>query len=296
MTIAHLKGELHRVSVYCCMEEYSNFTQQYGKISIGISSLLYGIWCLPTSQASSEGDGATASKLLQELQEVREEAVATKENLNSFRECSDKLQNELQVRDLSIAQLQEELQQLRVALAKTAESPSPQSPLSPSQSPSPQQQQPAPASNPKKKVVKDHRHGAKGKMAAAAKDKPSLSRKISAAENQTSDKSTGLNGSQRLPRTDAGTQTSDQPRSVSEEEVEEMIGEYQEKIIQMQELHAAEILDMEARHIAESEALKRDAQMLEEECKVLKTVIEKLQCSHEVSSLGDISADLSCVH
>ncbi|XP_071229891.1 A-kinase anchor protein 9-like isoform X3 [Salvelinus alpinus] len=256
MTIAHLKGELHR--------------------------------------ASSEGDGATASKLLQELQEVREEAAATKEHLNSFKECSDKLQNELQVRDLSIAQLQEELQQLRVALAKTTESPSPLFPLSPSQSPSPQQQQPVPASNPKKKGVKpqDHRHGAKGKMAATAKDKPSHSRKISAAENQTfSDKSSGLNVSQRLPRTDAGTQTetfssqtSDQPRSVSEEEVEEMIGEYQEKIVQMQELHAAEILDMEARHIAESEALKRDAQMLEEECRALKTVIEKLHRSHEAPS------------
>ncbi|XP_024251461.2 A-kinase anchor protein 9 isoform X4 [Oncorhynchus tshawytscha] len=256
MTIAHIKGELH--------------------------------------QASSEGDSATSSKLLQELQEVREEAAATKENLNSFRECSDKLQNELQVRDLSISQLQEELQQLRIALAKTTESPSPLLPLSPSQSPSPQQQQPVPASNPKKKGVKsqDHRHGAKGKMAATAKDKPSLSRKISAAENQTSsDKSFGLNVSQRLPRTDAGTQTetfssqtSDQPRSVSEEEVEEMIGEYQEKIVQMQELHAAEILDMEARHIAESEALKKDAQMLEEECRALKTVIEKLQRSHEAPS------------
>ncbi|XP_055750169.1 A-kinase anchor protein 9-like isoform X3 [Salvelinus fontinalis] len=256
MTIAHLKGELHR--------------------------------------ASSEDDGATASKLLQELQEVREEAAATKEHLNSFKECSDKLQNELQVRDLSIAQLQEELQQLRVALAKTTESPSPLFPLSPSQSPSPQQQQPVPASNLKKKGVKpqDHRHGAKGKMAATAKDKPSHSRKISAAENQTfSDKSSGLNVSQRLPRTDAGTQTetfssqtSDQPRSVSEEEVEEMIGEYQEKIVQMQELHAAEILDMEARHIAESEALKRDAQMLEEECRALKTVIEKLHRSHEAPS------------
>uniref|UniRef100_A0A8C7H1V3 Pericentrin/AKAP-450 centrosomal targeting domain-containing protein n=1 Tax=Oncorhynchus kisutch TaxID=8019 RepID=A0A8C7H1V3_ONCKI len=139
---------------------------------------------------------ATSSKLLQELQEVREEAAATKEHLNSFRECSDKLQNELQVRDLSIAQLQEELQQLRI-------------------------------------------------------------------------------------------------QSVSEEEVEEMIGEYQEKVVQMQELHAAEILDMEARHIAESEALKKDAQVLEEECRALKTVIEKLQRSHEVSSLGDISADLN---
>ncbi|XP_045077909.1 A-kinase anchor protein 9-like isoform X2 [Coregonus clupeaformis] len=260
MTIAHLKGELHR--------------------------------------ASSEDDGAAASELLQELQEVRDEAAATKEHLNSFRECSDKLQNELQVRDLSIAQLQEELQQLRVALAKTAESPSPLSPLSPSQSPSPQQHQPAPASNPKKKGGKpqDHRQGAKGKMAAAAKDKTSFSRKNSAAANQmTSDKSSGqssgLNGSQLLSRTDTGTQTetfssqtSDHPRSVSEEEVEEMIGEYQEKIVQMQELHAAEILDMEARHIAESEALKRDAQMLEEECKALKTVIEKLQRSHEAPS------------
>uniref|UniRef100_A0A674BXI8 Pericentrin/AKAP-450 centrosomal targeting domain-containing protein n=1 Tax=Salmo trutta TaxID=8032 RepID=A0A674BXI8_SALTR len=167
----------------------------------------------------AEEVGPAVSGMIQELQEVRDEASAAKAQLSSYRENSNKLQQEL---------------------------------------------------------------------------------KISAAENQTSDKSTGLNGSQRLPRTDAGTQTetfssqtSDQPRSVSEEEVEEMIGEYQEKIIQMQELHAAEILDMEARHIAESEALKRDAQMLEEECKVLKTVIEKLQCSHEVSSLGDISADLN---
>ncbi|XP_045081973.1 A-kinase anchor protein 9 isoform X2 [Coregonus clupeaformis] len=260
MTIAHLKGELY--------------------------------------QASLEGDGASTSELLQELQEVRDKAAATKEHLNSFRECSEKLQTELQVRDLSIAQLQEELQQLRVALAKTAESPSPLSPLSPSQSHSLQQQQ-APPSHPKNKGFKPQNQcqGAKGKMAAAAKDKPSLSRKNSVAANQkSSDKlsgqSAGLNGSQRLPHTDAGTQTdtfssqtSGQPRSVSEEEeVEEMIGEYQEKIVQMQELHAAEILDMEARHIAESEALKRDAQILEEECKALKTVIEKLQRSHEAPS------------
>uniref|UniRef100_A0A4W5NB75 Pericentrin/AKAP-450 centrosomal targeting domain-containing protein n=1 Tax=Hucho hucho TaxID=62062 RepID=A0A4W5NB75_9TELE len=98
---------------------------------------------------------------------------------------------------------------------------------------------------------------------------------------------------------DAGTQTetfssqtSGQPRSVSEEEeVEEMIGEYQEKIVQMQELHAAEILDMEARHIAESEALKRGNQILEEECKALKTVIENLQRSHEVSQLDDLKSN-----
>ncbi|XP_070970259.1 A-kinase anchor protein 9-like isoform X2 [Oncorhynchus clarkii lewisi] len=259
MTITHLKGELYR--------------------------------------ASLEGDGASTSELLQELQEVRDEAAATKGHLNSFKECSEKLKAELQVRDLSIAQLKEEQQQLRVALAKSAESLSTLSPVSPSQSPSLDQQQQAPPSHPKKKGSKpqNQRQGSKGKM--AAKDKPSLSRKNSAAANQkSSDKlssqSSDLSGSQRPPHTDAGTQTekfssqtSGQPRSVSEEEeVEEMIGEYQEKIVQMQELHAAEILDMEARHIAESEALKRDNQILEEECKALKTVIDKLQPSHKAPS------------
>ncbi|XP_064839611.1 A-kinase anchor protein 9 isoform X8 [Oncorhynchus masou masou] len=259
MTITHLKGELHR--------------------------------------ASLEGDGASTSELLQELQEVRDEAATTKGHLDSFKECSEKLKAELQVRDLSIAQLKEEQQQLRVALAKSAESLSTLSPVSPSQSPSLDQQQQAPPSHPKKKGSKpqNQRQGSKGKM--AAKDKPSLSRKNSAAANQkSSDKLSGqssdLSGSQRPPQTDAGTQTetfssqtSGQPRSVSEEEeVEEMIGEYQEKIVQMQELHAAEILDMEARHIAESEALKRDNQILEEECKALKTVIDKLQRSHKAPS------------
>ncbi|XP_021427848.2 A-kinase anchor protein 9 isoform X10 [Oncorhynchus mykiss] len=259
MTITHLKGELYR--------------------------------------ASLEGDGASTSELLQELQEVRDEAAATKGHLNSFKECSEKLKAELQVRDLSIAQLKEEQQQLRVALAKSAESLSTLSPVSPSQSPSLDQQQQAPPSHPKKKGSKpqNQRQGSKGKM--AAKDKPSLSRKNSAAANQkSSDKlssqSSDLSGSQRPPHTDADTQTekfssqtSGQPRSVSEEEeVEMMIGEYQEKIVQMQELHAAEILDMEARHIAESEALKRDNQILEEECKALKTVIDKLQRSHKAPS------------
>uniref|UniRef100_A0A8C7RCX6 A kinase (PRKA) anchor protein 9 n=1 Tax=Oncorhynchus mykiss TaxID=8022 RepID=A0A8C7RCX6_ONCMY len=175
----------------------------------------------PATEASLEGDGASTSELLQELQEVRDEAAATKGHLNSFKECSEKLKAELQVRDLSIAQLKEEQQQLRVALAKSAES---LSTLSPTE-------------------------------------------KFS-------------------------SQTSGQPRSVSEEEeVEMMIGEYQEKIVQMQELHAAEILDMEARHIAESEALKRDNQILEEECKALKTVIDKLQRSHKVSPLDDIKSN-----
>uniref|UniRef100_A0A8C5APF0 Pericentrin/AKAP-450 centrosomal targeting domain-containing protein n=1 Tax=Gadus morhua TaxID=8049 RepID=A0A8C5APF0_GADMO len=59
--------------------------------------------------------------------------------------------------------------------------------------------------------------------------------------------------------------------------VAEVIGEFQEKIVQMQELHAAEILDMEARHIAESEGLRLDTLALENECKALKAVVDKLR-------------------
>lgn len=67
----------------------------------------------------------------------------------------------------------------------------------------------------------------------------------------------------------------------SSEEIAEIVREFTEKIDQMQELHAAEIMDMETRHISESEALKREkfvaVQVLTEECNTLKEVIQTLQ-------------------
>lgn len=67
----------------------------------------------------------------------------------------------------------------------------------------------------------------------------------------------------------------------SSEEVTEIINQFTEKIEQMQELHAAEILDMESRHISETETLKREhyvaVQLLTEECGTLKAVIQCLR-------------------
>lgn len=67
----------------------------------------------------------------------------------------------------------------------------------------------------------------------------------------------------------------------SSDEIAEIVREFTEKIDQMQELHAAEIMDMETRHISESEALKREkfvaVQVLTEECNTLKEVIETLR-------------------
>uniref|UniRef100_A0A8D2JDX8 Pericentrin/AKAP-450 centrosomal targeting domain-containing protein n=1 Tax=Sciurus vulgaris TaxID=55149 RepID=A0A8D2JDX8_SCIVU len=74
----------------------------------------------------------------------------------------------------------------------------------------------------------------------------------------------------------------------SSEEVSEIISQFTEKIEQMQELHAAEILDMESRHISETETLKKDhyiaIHLLTEECSTLKAVVQCLR-SKEVCIL-----------
>uniref|UniRef100_A0A7M4F4I7 A-kinase anchoring protein 9 n=1 Tax=Crocodylus porosus TaxID=8502 RepID=A0A7M4F4I7_CROPO len=81
----------------------------------------------------------------------------------------------------------------------------------------------------------------------------------------------------------------DLPSGCSSEEVAEIIREFTEKIEQMQELHAAEIMDMETRHISEAEALKREqfvaVQVLIDECNTLKEVIETLRAKEEGGSI-----------
>lgn len=53
----------------------------------------------PSHQASSAVDQPAVTDVLQELQEVRDEASATKEQLDSYKESCSRLQEELQVCD-----------------------------------------------------------------------------------------------------------------------------------------------------------------------------------------------------
>ncbi|KAM7373294.1 hypothetical protein PAMP_008158 [Pampus punctatissimus] len=296
MTIAHLKGELFQLKdradltellkelqevrndANSTKEELNNYRQHNEKLQDDIQVREVSI-----------------SKLKEELQEVRKNVGTTKEELNSYRQHNEKLQNELNVRELSISKLKEELQEVRTALMKTTDS----APQSPSPSPSLSSQPVSSASS--SSTTQPKRKGGKqptGK-GSSAKDKPSLSRKNSATSSQSSNKShsTRLNSSseqQHVSVTDSFTQTealqmsdSKSPSAANKEEMEEVIGEFQEKIVQMQELHAAEILDMEARHISESDALRRDTQALEDECKALKAVIDKLRLTEAPSSRQD---------
>ncbi|XP_048059366.1 LOW QUALITY PROTEIN: A-kinase anchor protein 9 [Megalobrama amblycephala] len=216
-------------------------------------------------RASQEGDQSTA-ELLQELQEVKGEAAATKEELSSYRERSLKLQEEIEVRDVSIAELRVKVQELQTALAKSSEEP-PQQPLF----------------QPKTKAGKngDNReHHGMNKSADVSKDKPSLPHRNSTDQ---SERSSSLSGTPVSSRVDVCTQT-DPSRA---DDVEEMIAGYTEKIGQMQELHAAEIMDMEARHISESESLKRENQQLEEEIRALRDAVDKLRATEGPSVRSD---------
>ncbi|XDV33472.1 hypothetical protein PO909_003874 [Leuciscus waleckii] len=220
-------------------------------------------------RASREGDRSTeellqelqevkgqAADTQQELQEIKGQAAATKEELSSFRERSLKLQEEIEVRDVSIAELRVKVQELQTVLAKSSEEP-------------PQH----PQSQPKKKNGDNREHHGINKSADASKDKPSLPHRTSPDQSESSSQS----------RVHVSAQT-DPCRA---EDVQEMISGFSEKIVQMQELHAAEIMDMEARHISESESLKRENQQLELESRALRDAIHKLSATEGSSMRSD---------
>ncbi|XP_034016530.1 A-kinase anchor protein 9 isoform X2 [Thalassophryne amazonica] len=238
--------------------------------------------------------------LKEELQEVRKNMDTTKEELNSSRQQNEKLQNDLQTREVSVSNLNKELQEARTALTKATDL------ASKSPSPSPQIHSSASSAS----TIQPKRKGGKQLTVkgSSAKDKPSVSRKTSSSSSQSSSKipspvQNSFSERHRVAVTDSFTQTDAVQMSdlgpdnkpaptTTKEEMDEVIGEFQEKIVQMQELHAAEILDMEARHISESEILRRDTQALEDECKALKAIIDKLRSGEGPLSRPDRPASL----
>uniref|UniRef100_A0A8C6MRQ1 A kinase anchor protein 9 n=1 Tax=Mus spicilegus TaxID=10103 RepID=A0A8C6MRQ1_MUSSI len=105
--------------------------------------------------------------------------------------------------------------------------------------------------------------------------------KVSSSSNQTL---------QILLR-DAAIQTDLQSES-SQEEVRDTINQLTKKMEHIQELHAAEILDMESRHILETESLKKEhyvaIQLLTKECETLKEMTQCLRCK-EGSSIPELA-------
>ncbi|XP_077363788.1 uncharacterized protein akap9 isoform X3 [Festucalex cinctus] len=201
-------------------------------------------------------------KLKEELEEVKKIADTTKEELRSSKSQNEKLQEDIQLHEISISKLKNELREAQATPTKTANAAS-TSP-SPATSPQPFSSSSSSNSQPKRKA------SSKQPLVKGSKDKMSVSRKTPAPSR-----------SPEPSVADASTQTA------ASKELEEVMGEFREKVVQMQELHAAEILDMEARHISESDALRRDANNLEDQCKALKAVIDKLRSTEVPSSRQD---------
>uniref|UniRef100_A0A3Q1FNT2 Pericentrin/AKAP-450 centrosomal targeting domain-containing protein n=1 Tax=Acanthochromis polyacanthus TaxID=80966 RepID=A0A3Q1FNT2_9TELE len=298
MTIAHLKGELFQVKAEEDRADTTGLIQQLEEVRNDAASTKEELSSYRERNEKLQEDlrvsKVSSSKVKEELEEVRKSVDTTKEELSSYKQHNEKLHEELHSRELSISKLKEELQEVQTALMKTADS----SPPTPSPSPSPQ----PPSSTSSSSTTQPKRKGSKqpASKGSSAKDKPAVSRKNSAPSSQSSTKShsSRLNSSseqQQVAVTNSFTQTeplqmsdlSADSKSATKEEVEEVIGEFEEKIVQMQELHAAEILDMEARHISESENLRRDTQALEDECKALKAIIDKLRSAEAPASRQD---------
>ncbi|XP_036719858.1 A-kinase anchor protein 9 isoform X4 [Balaenoptera musculus] len=195
------------------------------------------------------------------------ESAATKEELANYKEKAEKLQEELLVKETNMAFLQKDLSQVRDQLKKAEEK----------------------LSHFLEK--EDNTEVQENRKFCTLEPLPIKVGKSSASQT---DGTLRVNSSNQTPQIlvrNAGIQI-DLRSECSSEEVTEVINQFTEKIEQMQELHAAEILDMESRHISETETLKRDhyvaVQLLTEECGTLKSVIQCLR-SKEGSSVPELT-------
>ncbi|XP_054940959.1 A-kinase anchor protein 9 isoform X14 [Physeter macrocephalus] len=195
------------------------------------------------------------------------ESAATKEEFASYKEKAEKLQEELLVKETNMAFLQKDLSQVRDQLKKAEERLS------------------------YFLEKEDNTEVQENRKFCTLEPLPVEVGKSSASQTDGTLKVNSSNQTPQILVRNAGIQI-DLRSECSSEEVTEVINQFTEKIEQMQELHAAEILDMESRHISETETLKRDhyvaVQLLTEECGTLKSVIQCLR-SKEGSSVPELT-------
>ncbi|NXI56853.1 AKAP9 protein, partial [Chloroceryle aenea] len=199
--------------------------------------------------------------LINELEQVKQEAATAKEELSSYREKAEKLQQELAVKEASLTHLQEDLCNVKKNLVEAEE-------------------KLASYVRKDKEMAKAESKNDAEILCDLSTNGSTLIRKSSSTQT---DKTVEINSCiQTSPVLVKNAEIQiDLQNGCSSEEIADIIRDFTEKIDQMQELHAAEIMDMETRHISESEALKREKfvaiQVLTEECNTLKELIETLQ-------------------
>ncbi|XP_044148882.1 A-kinase anchor protein 9 isoform X4 [Bufo gargarizans] len=212
--------------------------------------------------------GNTVTDLENMLQSIKEEATATKEELCHYREVVEKLKEELMVKESNLAHLEEDLREVKKCLAHAEQKL---------------------AFYMKKELQEEEEQAMSGGDFSDSVRSPGWTTRdrSTSSSSQTDIVPSVNNGNQtsRVRHKHIGVQKELAFARLSHpsEEVAEIMERYTDKIGQMQDLHAAEILDMEARHISEADTLRREqyavVQALTNECEALKAVIEALKSS-----------------
>ncbi|XP_077346944.1 A-kinase anchor protein 9 isoform X3 [Lithobates pipiens] len=206
----------------------------------------------------------TITDLEHQLQTLTEEAIATKEELCHYREMSEKLKEELMVKESHLVHLEEDLREVKKCLANAEEK----------------------LAFYMKREIQEEELQNMSDIDLQNVQSPDLTKLDRTTSSSQTDRIPSVNNSNQtshIPRKHVGVQNELETGqlSSSSDEVAELMEQYTEKISQMQELHAAEILDMESRHISESESLRSEqytvVQALTDECDALKAVIEALK-------------------
>ncbi|KAM5125309.1 LOW QUALITY PROTEIN: A-kinase anchor protein 9-like, partial [Callospermophilus lateralis] len=198
------------------------------------------------------------SGFFEELEALRIQLVATKEELATFKETTEKLQKELLVKETNMASLQRDLSQVKNQLNQLVEE--------------------------KKKLshflIKEDKSEVPTNRNICLEPLPIVVGKNTASQTDQILKVNMSNQTPQILVKNAGIQI-DIQTSCSSEKVSEIIRQLTERIEHIQELHATEILDMESRHISETETLKKEhyvaVELLTEECGTLKAVIQCLR-------------------
>ncbi|MCJ8735508.1 hypothetical protein PDJAM_G00247820 [Pangasius djambal] len=246
--------------------------EEYEKMLTKLMELLNQMKTTPTSPAATSSECTTEmEKLIQELQEVKGQSEATNEELDSCRDQNQNLQEQIQASERSseenatvISALQQELQEVKGQAEATKEELSSCKELGQRLQEQIQEREMTIA------LLKDQVHRATGEVDSSQllQELQEVKREAAATKEELNsyiERSLKLQEQIQVEGAELGA------------ELEEVINEYTERIGQIRELHAAEIMDMENRHIAESESLKKENQRLEQECDMLRDGINKLR-------------------
>ncbi|XP_078519765.1 A-kinase anchor protein 9 isoform X2 [Lissotriton helveticus] len=216
---------------------------------------------------------SSATQLQFEMEKLKVEAAAVKEELNSFREKTEKLEEELMVKESSFTRLQEDLCLVKKSLAEAEIKLAQYGQCS------------------EQHIGLDQKNTGVNPGSFWSVDGSHFIKSAASSQTETPVSVNNSNQTIAVHQKDAEIQIDlTGPENESSETVTEVISQYTEKIGQMQELHAAEIMDMEARHISEADSLRREqyvaVQALMEECDALRAVIESLSTKQGIPTSG----------